>query len=109
MEPEGINRFAADAQVLGKEGHHGVESKSIREQILIARVEVSTGDGRRIKGQAHVGQTRANELTIHSGIMREGEAKEEVSFVNLVSEVVLKLEPLDIGANGPKFWVIVQS
>ena len=86
-----------------------MKRKSVWEEILVAGVEVYSRDGRRVKGQAHVGQTRANELTIHSGIMREGEAKEEISFVNLVSEVVLKLEPLDIGANGPKFWVIVQS
>jgi len=105
---EGINRLAADAQVLGKEGHHGVESKSIREKILIARVEVSTGDGRRIEGQAHVGQTRANELTIHSGIMGEGGAKDEINIISLVSKVVLKLESLDIIPYNPKLRIILQ-
>ena len=86
-----------------------MECKSIWEEVFVAGIEVHTWDGRRVEGQVHVGQARANELTINSGVMGEGGAKEEISFIDLVSEVVLKLEPLDISANGPKFRIIVQS
>ena len=86
-----------------------MKRKSVREEILAARVKVHTGDGRRVEGQAHVGQTRANELTIHSGIMREGGAKDEINIVSLVSKVVLKLESFDIIPYNPKFRIVLQS
>ena len=86
-----------------------MECKSIWEEVFVASIKVHTGDGRRVEGQVHVGQARANELTINSRVMGEGGAEEEISFVDLVSEVVLKLESLDISANGPKFRIVVQS
>jgi len=86
-----------------------MECKGIREEIFIASIEVSTGDGRCIEGQAHVGQTRANELTIHSGIMGEGGAKDEIDSISLFSKVVLKLESLDIIPYDPKLRIILKS
>jgi hypothetical protein len=40
--------------------------------------------------------------------MREGGAKDEVSIIRLISEVVLKLESLDIISYNPKFRIILQ-
>jgi len=48
-----------------------------------------------------VRQTGANKLGVDSGVMRESRAEGEISFVELISQVVLFFKSLGVSANSP--------
>lgn len=53
-------------------------------------------------------QTRANKLGIDSGVMRESRAEGEISFVELISQVVLFFKSLGVSANSPELVRVVK-
>ena len=109
MQAKGVHSFTAEADVLREKWHHGMKSQGVGEEVLIAGIEVHARNCRRIEGQVHVRQAGADELSIDSGVMREGRAKDEVSFIELISQVVLFFESFGVSANSPKLVRVVQS